>query len=367
MTNHKQPIYHDLHIFLSIAGVLLIIGCLFVYSSSAIFAFETFGDSHYFLKRQLLGITLGMVGLLIARFIPILIVHKLTPFLLFLSLGLTGLTLYKPWAVHIHGSSRWLKIAGFAFQPSELLKIAFILYLGYFFSLKNRTKSQFLLLAFICILMSGILLMQPDFGLTMTLLSTVLLLLFITHTFLMPIFCLVASLIAAAVCLISMQPYRLQRITTFLDPWKDPQGKGFQIIQSFIAIGSGGWLGNGIAHSKQKFFYLPMQHTDFIFSIIAEETGFIGCLLLIALFIAFIYFGIRIACKLKNSFSTFTIISFVLLMGLQSIINIAVATGLAPTKGIGLPLVSYGNTSLVCTLTMLGLIINMVHDDHWIV
>jgi cell division protein FtsW len=149
-----------------------------------------------------------------------------------------------------------------------------------------------------------------------------------------------------------------------LDPWKDPKGKGFQIIQSFIAIGSGGWQGMGITHSKQKFFYLPMQHTDFIFSIIAEETGFIGSVILISLFVALMYIGFLFSISMKNRFGSFCVLSFIILISLQSIINIAVTTGLIPTKGIGLPFISYGNTHTVCTLAMIGFLINLISNDH---
>src|SRR5690606_20698098 len=168
----------------------------------------------------------------------------------------------------------------------------------------------------------------------------------------------------SAFILILLRPYRLQRILTFLDPWQDPKGAGFQIIQSLIAIGSGNWLGTGIAHSRQKFFYLPMQHTDFIFSIIAEETGLVGSLFLIVLFIFFLYFGMRIAHQLNDNFNALCIIGFILLISLQAIMNMAVTTGLAPTKGVGLPFISYGNTSLVCYLFMIGVIINMVHNNR---
>ena len=149
----------------------------------------------------------------------------------------------------------------------------------------------------------------------------------------------------------------------FLNPWQDPQGSGFQIIQSLIAIGSGGFWGIGIGQSRQKFFYLPMQHTDFIFSIIAEETGLVGSLFLIILFIIFLYFGMRIAHQLHDSFSALSVIGFILLISLQTIMNMAVTTGLAPTKGVGLPFISYGNTSLVCYLFMIGVIINIVHEN----
>ena len=157
----------------------------------------------------------------------------------------------------------------------------------------------------------------------------------------------------------------MHRILTFLNPWADPQGAGFQVIQSLIAIGSGGLWGVGITHSKQKFFYLPMQHTDFIFSIIAEETGFIGASLLVLLFAALVFIGLRIARNLSSSFSLFACTGYVVLIGFQAFVNLAVATGVAPTKGIGLPFVSYGNTALIANMMMTGIIMNCVSSDTY--
>ena len=160
--------------------------------------------------------------------------------------------------------------------------------------------------------------------------------------------------------LIILRPYRLKRILAFLNPWQDPQGAGFQIIQSLIAIGSGGLCGVGIGHSKQKFFYLPMQHTDFIFAIIAEETGFIGCSIIIILYLLLLYIGFKIAWQLANRFCSFTVLGFSLLIHLQTMINLFVVLGLVPTKGIGLPFISAGNSALIVHLSMLGIILGMI-------
>jgi len=197
---------------------------------------------------------------------------------------------------------------------------------------------------------------------TVTLLLTTIILFFCAHAQIKHVIITLMALAASAGLLIIFRPYRLQRVLTFLNPWQDPKGSGFQIIQSLIAIGSGNWLGTGIAHSRQKFFYLPMQHTDFIFSIIAEETGLIGCVFLITLFSLLLYFSIRIAHQLTNNFNILTMLGFTIIIHLQAIMNMAVATGLAPTKGVGMPFISYGNSSLVCYLFMIGVIMNMVHE-----
>lgn len=281
---------------------------------------------------------------------------------------LTVLTLVPGFSHRVNGSSRWLNLAGFSFQPSELFKISLILYVAYFVTKKSNQPHSFIhgFLPLLVILgaTSVLLLKQPDFGLMVTLITTVCILLYIADFYVKYLGYLILAMIPAAIGLVVMRPYRLKRVLTFLNPHADPQGSGFQIIQSLIAIGSGGLTGNGIGQSKQKFFYLPMQHTDFIFSIIAEETGLIGSLIIVFLFLLLFYFGLRIAWQLTDSFCQLSMLGFTILISLQACINIAVATGMAPTKGIGLPFVSYGNTALMCQLMMVGLIINMVYENQ---
>jgi cell division protein FtsW len=357
----------DLSMFLISIVTLVIIGLIFIYSSSSVFALERFGSAHYFVKKQFFALILGFCALIVARFVPLDLIKYLSPWFFLGSLILTAGTLLPYLGEHIHGSSRWLKIMGFGFQPSELIKVSFILYLAYFLSKRIHRASSFMhnFLPFLCILgiTSALLLKQPDFGLTVTLTLTACAMLFVAEFQTRNLVYTLLALIPIVIGLICWKPYRLQRILTFLNPWSDPQGAGFQIIQSLIAIGSGRYSGVGIAHSKQKFFYLPMQHTDFIFSIIAEETGFIGCCFLILLLTIMLYFGYRIAWHMSDPFCVFATFGFVTLITLQAIINLTVATGLAPTKGIGLPFVSYGNTALICHLIMVGLIMNMVNEN----
>jgi len=367
MISKKLSLYSDLNVFLIIITTLILIGLLFVYSSSSVYALETFATSFFFVKRQIVGLCFGLAALCIGRILPLDFIKKITPLLFLSSLFLVILTLLPTFSRTIHGSSRWLSIAGFSFQPSELLKITLLFYVAHFLE-KKTTKGTITLKQFIpfCVLISAMccaLLKQPEFGMTITLLLTTIILFFCAYADIKYILTTLVALVISALFLIVFRPYRLQRILIFLNPWQDPQGSGFQIIQSLIAIGSGSWLGTGIAHSKQKFFYLPMQHTDFIFSIIAEETGLIGCFFLITLFILLLYFGIRIAHQLTDTFSSLVVLGFMILIHLQTVINMAVVTGLAPTKGIGMPFISYGNTSLVCYLFMIGVIINMVNNS----
>jgi len=367
MISKNAILYADLRVFLIIITTFILIGCLFVYSASSVYALETFGSSLFFVKRQLYGLFVGFIALCIGRSIPLQFLKK-TSILFFLSsLCLIALTLIPSLSRNIHGSSRWLSFFKFSFQPSEIVKIALIFYLARFLEKKSLKKTisfmQRLLFVVLVSSMCFLLLKQPDFGMTVTLLLTTIILFFVAQTNIKHIIITFFIFGISALLLIFFKSYRLQRVLTFLDPWQDPKGSGFQIIQSLIAIGSGDWFGIGIAHSRQKFFYLPMQHTDFIFSIIAEETGFIGSLFLIILFVLFLYFGLRIAHQLIDPFSSLVIIGFITLITLQALMNIAVTTGLAPTKGVGLPFISYGNTSLVCSLFMIGVIINIVHEN----
>jgi cell division protein FtsW len=364
----QKKVRADLRILLGIASLLIIVGILFIYSSSSVYAMEKFGASYYFVLKQLAGLALGFVAFVCARLIPLPLIKKHSPLLFWGSLSLTAMTLIPALSSRIHGSSRWLNLAGFGFQPSELLKITLPLYLAYFLAKKENKLSSvahaYLPLCIILGIPCAILLKQPDFGLTVTLCATAFAMLFAMHLKTRHILLTCAAVIPAVIGLVLYKPYRLKRILTFLDPWSDPQGAGFQIIQSLIAIGSGSFWGVGITQSKQKFFYLPMQHTDFIFSIIAEETGFFGSSLLVALYMLFLYFGMKIVWQLSDTFSMIASFGFITLLSLQTVINLAVATGLAPTKGIGLPFVSYGNTSLVCSMAILGLITNMAYSNR---
>ncbi len=368
MFHDQKKLHNDLKFFLALILTLLIIGLLFIYSSSSIFALAKYGIANYFVKKQLMGVMFGLIGLFIGRMVHLNLIKILSPLFFGSSLFLTALTLSPQFAEKIHGSRRWLHIHGFSFQPSELLKISLIIYLAYFLTKEDAQLRSFKYGYFPFLVILGlvaiILLKQPDFGMTVTLLTTAFILFFSMQFRVKQLIITLMTLVPTAGALIYLRPYRWHRILTFLNPWKDPQGAGFQIIQSLIAIGSGSLVGIGISHSKQKYFYLPMQHTDFIFSIIAEETGFLGSLALITIYFLFLYFGMRISWQLKDPFASLLTFGFVVLISLQTMINLAVATGLAPTKGIGLPFVSYGPSSLLCSMCMVGIIINCVYENR---
>lgn len=357
----------DVRALVSITVLLILIGLMFIYSSSSVFALEQFGSAHYFLKKQAFYLIPSVFVFIFFAKISLSLLRRLVPYMFLFALLLTGLTLIPGLGSKINGSNRWLMVAGISIQPSELLKFFLIMYVAFFLEKKQKTADllvkNYLKLLVILGVAFLLLLKQPDFGSVVTILVTVFALFFVAEFKPIHLGLTVLGALPFVSYLVLMKSYRLNRILIFMNPWVDPQGRGFQIIQSLIAIGSGSVWGVGISNSKQKFFYLPMQHTDFIFPIIAEETGFVGSFVLILLFVAFCFKGLRIALALEKPFSFFCTLGFVVLLSLQAVINLMVTTGLLPTKGLGLPLVSYGGTSLVSFCAMIGLIVNFASEE----
>jgi cell division protein FtsW len=358
----------DMRAVLGITSLLTLLGLLFIYSSSSVLALEKLGSASFFVKKQSFFLIPSFLGFLFFALVPISFWRKYAPAFFLLALAGTVLTFIPPFGVKIHGSYRWLNLFGVSMQPSEVLKLFLLIYMGFFLERKQRQIESFVhgYLPFLVILglTFFVLLKQPDFGSVVTLMVTALVLLFVAEFQWIHLAMTVLASIPACVYLIMRKAYRLNRILIFLNPWSDAQGRGFQIIQSLIAIGSGGLWGVGISCSKQKYFYLPMQHTDFIFPIIAEETGFVGAMVLIALYFAFCYFGLRVAMQLESPFTRFTTLGFVVLISLQAVINLMVSSGLLPTKGLGLPFISYGGTALVVMWSMIGFIVAAVRDQR---
>jgi cell division protein FtsW len=362
---------HTLTILLTATLLLTLVGLLFIYAASSVFALEHKGTATFYLKKQSVGLVAGIICALIVSYIPSRLLQKYAWLAFLAGATITLLPLICSSYSHtIHGSTRWLSLGkGFAIQPSEILKVTLIPYIA---SLLTRTSATHIdpSLKHICAALSVagcaalILLLQPDFGQAMLIMATTMCLAALTYRYPHHLLVIALPLVFMSIILILMQPYRLRRIMTFLHPWDDPRGAGFQIIQSLIAIGSGGLSGVGIAQSQQKYFYLPMQHTDFIFSIISEETGFIGALFLIILYLSLLYAGIRLALSMRTAWQTIVVSGSTVLISLEALINLAVTTGTAPTKGIGLPFVSYGVSSLIGHSCMIGIIIACARDQR---
>lgn len=358
----------DARAFVFTALALTIIGLIFIYSSSSIFALEKKGMAHYFLLKQLIYLIPSAMGFFLFALVPLETWRKYASRLFLGSLALTLLTFLPHLGHKVHAASRWIIIAGVSIQPSEFLKLFFFIYVGYFLERRLDHLKSFLYTYLPLGVVAGItfllLLKQPDFGSVALLFATLLMVFFVAECNMRYLVWTAVGALPIITALIITKSYRLNRILVFLNPWADPLGKGFQIVQSLIAIGSGSWWGEGISNSRQKFFYLPMQHTDFIFPIIAEEIGFIGSCALIVLYIVFCFFGLRLCLNFSNYFAFFTGLSFVLFISLQAIMNLMVATALIPTKGVGLPFISYGGTALMCMWCMIGLIVNAAREGR---
>ncbi len=373
MLHRNRPnmsIQHYAQWLLIIVVALIVLGLVFIYSASSVYALSRHGSAHYFLRKQCTSLCIAIFAFIVSAHIPSAFWQRYASVLCIITLSITALTVLpimpKFLPVRINGAQRWLSMFGMTIQPGEFLKFFLLIYTCTHLAQRsvNMTSFKKTLLPLILPLATAsfILLQQPDFGSVVTMVLTIGIILFIAGYDMLPLLLMSSIASLAGIALIISQPYRLRRLLTFFDPWQDPTGKGFQIIQSLIAIGSGSWWGAGIAHSKQKFFYLPMQHTDFIFPIIAEETGFVGAMLLFILYLSLLIFGLRLAANLRDQFASLLTISFILLISIQASINFMVTLGLVPTKGLGLPFVSYGGSALICSAAMIGCIMRMVKE-----
>lgn len=343
--------------------VLIGVGLVVVYSASSNLAAHRLGDSYYYLRRQALYCLLGLGLMILARYVPCSLYSRLVYPLLLLSSCLL-LLLYMPGLGYkVGGACRWLRWHGFSLQPSELAKFSLAIYMAYSMAKKGtnmKTFSRGLLphLVVAGVFMSLIIL-QPDLGTAIIIGCWAMLVLFVGGARFFQLLCVVAVSSPVFLWLVWQADYRLKRWMAFINPWEDPKGVGFQIIHSFLALGSGGILGAGLGNSKQKLFYLPEPHTDFALSIAGEELGLLGVTGIIALFAILFIAGIRVALKARDLYSSYLALGLTCLIGLQVMINVAVVMGLLPTKGLGLPLISYGGSSLVINLLSIGVLLNI--------
>jgi cell division protein FtsW len=264
------------------------------------------------------------------------------------------------------GARRWIRFFGFGFQPSEVAKFALVIYLADLTARKRylmqRFTYGFLPPILVIGLVSGLVLLEPDMGTSVAICFIGFLMLFVSGTRIRHLALVGAGVVPVMSLAVVMEPYRFRRILAFFNPWGDSRGAGFQLIQSFVALGSGGFFGVGLGQSKQKLFYLPESHTDFIFSIIGEELGFLGTASVLMLFAVLIWFTLRIAFKIKDPFMSRVVLGIGAVIAFEVIVNIGVSTGVLPTKGLPLPFISYGGSSLVCHLAAMGIVLNMSRE-----
>ena len=348
---------------------LLVLGIIMVSSASITLADSEMGEPHYYLIRHFGAIAIGCLGAITAVAIPMESWLRLNGVLLFAAMALLASVFLPGFGLTANGSTRWLDLGPLTLQPSEPARVCLLLYLSSYVVRHQRelgtTMLGFLkpmaLVALACML----LLAEPDFGATVVLTATSLGLLFVGGARLRDFFLFLLAAITTLSVLALNSGERLQRLTTFLDPWADVERGGYQLAQSLIAIGRGDWLGVGLGGSVQKLFYLPEAHTDFIFAVMAEEFGVIGTTITIVLFGIVVFKAIAMgprASALGMPFQGLVSTGIGLTLGLQAFINMGVNTGLLPTKGLTLPLISYGRTSIVVTLVTLGLLARIHHE-----
>jgi len=348
---------------LIVALALVGIGIVMVYSTSAILAGERFGDPYYFLKRQALYAGVGFFLMILMMFLPYRILNQLAYPIFGISVLLLIAVLVPGIGHRAGGAMRWLKIGGFTFQPSEFAKLGLIIFLAYFLTKKEEKIRSFSFGFLPTLLLSGLVIglviKEPDFGAALFLAVMVFILLFVSGA--RVIYIASALLLAVPVIygLLMSAEYRYKRLIGFIRPWDDPTGTSFQIIQSFLSFGSGGLFGLGLGEGRQKLFFLPAPHTDFIFSIVGEELGLVGAMVVVTLFFILAFRGIQIGISIPDKFGSYLALGITLMISIQAIINMGVVLGLLPTKGLTLPFVSYGGTSLIANFIGLGILLHL--------
>lgn len=343
--------------------LILGIGVVMVYSASAVLAFHDFGDWFYYVKRQLIFAVLGVLAMYAAMNTDYWVLQKYAKPLLIVCFAMLAVVLIPGVGVVRGGARSWLGIGSLGIQPSEFMKLGMIVFLARFLAerqaLITRFKDGLLPPLGIMGLAFGLIMLQPDLGTGAVLVGASMIMIYAAGMRIAHLAGLGLLGVAGLAGLIIAAPYRLKRITAFLDPWQDPLGAGYQAIQSLYAIGPGGLVGLGLGASRQKYNYLPEPQTDFIFSIIAEELGFIGGMTLLVLFMLLVWRGMRTAITAPDTFGSLLAAGITGMIAVQVIINIGVVIGMLPVTGITLPLVSYGGSSLTLMLTALGVLLNI--------
>ncbi len=353
-------------VVLAIVVVLALVGLVMVYSASAVLAGNRFHDPMYFLKRQIAWLALGFLLLHLASRVDYQVWQKLAYPLLGVALLLLILVLLPSFGVTVKGARRWLRLGVMSVQPAEMAKLVLVVYLAAYLTKKEGRLGEFWSGVFPPLLIVGVaaalIVCQPDLGTVVLIGLVALSMLYLGGARLAHLLGIVLMVLPAAGALVWGSEYRRQRLLTFLAPWDDPLNAGFQVTQSFLAFGSGGIFGVGLGGGKQKLFFLPEVHTDFVLALVGEELGLVGTAAIIVLFAVLVLRGFRIAGRARTPFGRHLAHGVTVLVGFQALVNAGVVTGLLPTKGMTLPLVSYGGSSLVVTLLALGMLLSVSRD-----
>ena len=367
MQEKKRSRLPDLILF-AVILTLLGIGIVMVFSSSSVTASKEMGDAYYYLKRQSIYAAIGLVAMFIAMNINYRFWKKFWFLILLGVIVLLALTLIPGVGIVVGGSRRWLGFGAFRIQPSEFSKIALIIAISAYLSAIGDKVKKFAAGVLVPLLVTGVIcvlvLLEPDFGTAIVILGMVVAMLFMAGCNGWHLAGIGGLAVPAAAYIMISEPYRLKRITAFLNPWQDPLGDGFHIIQSLFALGSGGFFGVGLGMSRQKFYYLPEQYTDFIFAIIGEELGFLGAIGVVLLYGLLAWRGFRTAINCKDKFGSILASGITSMLVIQAIINLCVVSGLLPVTGITLPLISSGGSSLIPMLFSLGILLNISKQSN---
>ena len=346
---------------------LILFGLIMIFSASSIWAEYKFNDSFKYVKQQGLFIIIGIILMHTVSKIDYKWYYKKTNLILLICLFLLVLVLIPGFGSVRNGSRSWFGIGSFGIQPSEFAKLGLIIFTAKYLSQNNKflkdIRKGVIPILLVLFLIFGLIMLQPDFGTGMIIVVSILAMLFIAGVNIKFFIGLGVLGVGGIVGLIAIAPYRMDRITSFIDPWKDPLGTGFQIIQSLYAIGPGGLLGQGFLNSRQKQFYLPEPQTDFIFSIISEEFGVLGVIIVCGLFLLVLYRGIKIGLQTDDLFAKYLAFGMIFQIIVQTIMNLMVVIGLIPVTGVTLPFLSYGGSSLLISMISVGILLNISRYD----
>lgn len=366
LTKGEKP--GSYYLLLGVVFALSVFGLVMVLSASHTTGLADYNDSYYFFKRQLQWLVIGFGAMFIFASVEFRWLRRLVRLGLIISFALLILVLVPGLGITAGGASRWLTLGPLTFQPSELAKFAMIFFAADILAKRRENITDFKTIAVPVLpvfgVMAVVIMLQPDLGTTLILAGIVLVMLYVADARLTHVLGLAAAGLAAVWSLINIAGYRRARINAFINPWKDPQNTGFQYIQSQIALGSGHWFGVGLGMSKQKFFYLPASHTDFIFAIIGEELGLAGTLTVVAAFSLLVYACIRIAARATTQFDRLVATGITAMIIVQAVLNMGAVTGILPITGVPLPLISSGGTSLLFVLTGVGILLNIASHER---
>lgn len=353
--------------------LLVIIGIVMVQSASSYVAVKNYNDEYYYMKKQIIGALIGTACLIFFSFFNIEKIRKFKYLFLGLSLLSLGILFIPGIGKTSYGANRWINLGFITIQPSELAKFGFVIYSAGVMSEMKHDPKKFksmlpTLIAGCC--MCLLIILEPNMSITICVGLTMILMLFIGGSSIKNMLLIGIPALLAVPLLIVLEPYRMQRLTAFLDPWSAPLGEGFQLIQSYYALGSGGWLGLGLGNSRQKYLFLPFAESDFILSVIGEELGFVFCIFMLILYIIIVLRGFKIAKNADTRFKCYLACGITALIAIQAMMNVAVVTGSIPPTGLPLPFVSAGSTSLIAFLGAVGLLLacdkkNMVSDKFF--